>query len=934
MDTKASGLTIFIALGKTALGIIEPPGHPAARFDRHGAIGAPGRCLQLGIDPSAQTLSRGTQVAPDFPPLRWSNENELLALLWHELDAFMRTATRFDARKDNQQSSFNMDIVVAGGLSDSFFLQNFLKVTVTIGDLVHGHYDALTRVKGNPQNASVVLTPIAVSENLRCEERKTDILSMLVSTKRWHQALDLSQKLIPRFYIFDGFGRNAKIDPDDQIRMVADLIALLTDPQIKHTPEMRRLIGFSSYPEDFVSIISIATISFPLRRIAHYCCSHTLLTLFDTLLENPKQTDQAELQKIFALIKTTLGPSALEDKFADAGAGFNLSEMIARAIPTLHDYDPDTEVVGNACRHSSPTQEDRANGAEATPADRLRSQKTFFPLIHRKDSPEVLARFFNAHWERYPARKLAPADHSTVTEQFSAYHQAIDSCGIDLQETIEKIIREGVDRSLTLHAGRRRIAVTLDYLKNNLLMDVKRTLRNWEHNPSFMDLPDPPDMGVFRKHAQRFRKTMLSKPQFQVLLTWLPAYFILYTFALYPLLPIAAGMLGVVPDGQGILSTLFTYPTKILTAMGLSVLLVQAPILFKAIALLQRLRLTIKSDFPYIAQFEACRQKLGPGDLITNRYQKRLSRQIDKLEKKIAKTARKRGLLPRCIEEAQVATRRYWQARLKLSKYMWIRYLLLKAKDIIEDEIEKLNTLRSGISDRRAAILDGLRRSGDAPASPQQCTVIPNSTPFHRYFFHNDILPAFARSQRAVQEDGLISTYFIERYGLLKSWRHNPLTERDDILFGMAQSLYPVFERGLFTIPQYEALVQDQMDAFMKTLEERLSAGDQFRFFASLEENAIVCDSGIFIFCHRSATHLVKAAIERASLDGARLLAASSNPNQVTTLRILKDVSVASLMRYFERQISDPEIQPNDGAHPTDIWQSRRAGKTMEALNA
>ena len=932
MDVQAAGITIFIAVGKTAMKVID--NYFEAEVCLHAGVSHwdHTRNIMIAMNHADKEMILSGTYPGSSRRIDMKSADEMPNILWHELDCFLKKAASVVTSGGNLMPGFHMDVVVAGNVDDTFFLENFLNIAVTVEELVHDRYNALVSVKGGLENASFILLPVAFSENLHAEKYRKEILSMIVGAERWEARLETTRKCIPRFFIFDGFTRNGKIGFDDQIAMVSNLIVLLTDAGIRNTEEMKRLFGFPVFPEGFLSILSIATASFPTHQLSDYCCSVSLLKFFDGLLENPRGTNDKEMNALFEEAATLLTPAFLEQTFTDAGSGFDLVATLAQVIPTFAHY------------HNDPTEKSRDFWEKTLPASkeeklieepevsRLRIQETYLPRISWKDTPEDLADFFNASWQEYPVNELTRTSNTGAAELFDAYHEAIDACGMTLQERVESSLRGSIDVSLSLNAGGRRLGATLEYLKDDLLVRIKKTIRDWEEKTGFLSLPDVPNMDTFISYARRFRNTIWNRAAYKSLLIWLPMLSFLFFLAFTHLIPIGAAFVTQDPLDVSLFVRIFRPPLSVPVSFGLSLLLVLLPLLFYNLRIGSRLRRYMQSEYPYQTMLSRKERELSQGRESAH-WLGRLRVEVEKLKKKIPKMMKRRGILARRIAEGQRDGRIYWQSRLKLTTYIWIKRILFMAKDIIEEEIDRLDRLRMTITNHRSIIIDNLRNAGYTPENPDKCTMIPPSTPFSMMLLGNDALRSFAERQRSIREDAALMSHFIVHFGLFKNWRSHSLLDRLDLLFSMAGSLYPAFSAGLFTVNDQTGRIKVQVNDFFADLDDRLSGGDQFRFFASLQENETIYDSGFFIFCHSSATHLVKDAMRSHAIGAERLVNTSFSKNRSTAIRILKDLSTDVLLGYFGYQSEDISDQRAESADE-DIWNRLRRRPRMEIRDA
>lgn len=950
MDIQTNHLTIYLALGSTAARAIGDF-RETQRCLGPEVHGRPrDRVLMIGLEKSndgkvqSSTMTFPSETEGGIAGLQ---EERIPTHIWDAADNFLKTASRVTTDAMDSSTTFSLDVVIAGEIGDRFFLDNFLKTAVTVNELVFSRYEALGRIMGDTKNAAFFMIPIGLSENLQAEPQASEIISLLMATEEWHRQLDNTKgdpkgcrRCIPRFNIFDGFVKNGRIPFDDQTDMISDFLSLVTDDGIRSSTELRSLFGFSPSPDDFISVFSTATISFPVNLIEQYCCSHTLISFCDTLLGSPMGESKKEMDTLFQNVLSLLDTTYLEQRFDDAESGMDLLALIAESVPEFYSYEADPGEKSRTFWERTLPKTGEDLSIERKKKSHLHLQETYLPAIGWDDPPETLSDFFSRKWQQYPVDKLTRSDPGSVSTKFSSYHETIDVCGIRLYEKVDRDIHQAVDESLEKNAGHKRLGITIEYLKNDLLKEIKERLHRWEKeklnqmgkDETFLGLPDVPVMDAFVDHARRFRSMIWNRPPAKVLLIWLPLFVFFFFMAFYNLFHLAAAFLGGSVSRLASLTYLLKPPYDIPVSIAISFMLFALPGFIYHLAVSLNLKGQLRSEYPYRAKLVG-NEKILKGFARENEESYRLRRKIRRLEKKIEKMRRRRGILARLLADGQRAVRLYWQARLRLASFIWVRRIMRRAIAVVEDEIAKLDILRLKIEKHRIQVIDRLRELGDTPEDPEQCKVVKPSRPFHAYLLGNDILPDLTVNQRGIRDSMAIASYFIEKYHIHKNWRRHPLFEHMDQMDKMAHKLYSIFDEGMFGLHDYDDKIGMQIDAFFSTLEERLSAGDQLRFFASLEKNKVIQDSGIHIFCHGTAARFVKPAMARHSLSRSFLSMEAKNPNRITVVRVLKDIHIESLMRYMDC-VYDPGKQGEGKEEQIeDVWSEHRprVGKRVGA---
>lgn len=944
MEVQAAGIVIVIAVGKTAMTMIDQ----YLESDIGPSLSAAGedskRTILIGVnDADGKIMINGPerfQGTFSFDP---ASPDQLTGFLWGVLDSFLKDASRLVSSDSVLMTDFHLDIVIAGAAHDpsgdktnnTFFLDHFLKIAVTVEELVHSRYEALVSFKGAPENAAFIIMPVLLSENLFAESNRKEILSMIGSTYQWQEDISAfltHRRCIPRFYVFDGVARNGIISFKDQTMMLTHLLSLLTDSGIRRSRQLKDLLGFSAYPEDFLSIMNITAAVFPVKQLSDYCGGVSLLGVFDALLDNPEDINDAELQAVFQETEQLLNPVTLERLFTDAGSGFDLVATLSQTTPTFHSYRQFIKKNDRSFWENTLPESEEEKLLETTGVSRLRLQETYLPEITWRDAPEEMQDFFNDDWEQYPANELTKSTKTRAAERFDMYHETINACGLTLQEKIRLNLQSDVDKSLSISSGEGRIGATLDYLKNDLLPRVKQHKEQWEANKGFLSLPDMPDMSKFGSNARIFRQNIWNRAAYKVLLFWMPVLLFMFFLSFYHLMPVLASFIQRDAMDMSLSVRLLKPPLRVPVSIILSILLVGIPMLIYNYLVGVRLRRFSRSEYPFKVLLAKKESLMSQGNY-TARTMAGLQRSIEKLTRKIAKFMKNRGVLARNIAEAQREQRIYWQARLKLITYVWIKRILFMAQDIIEDEIERLHKLRTTLGKHQTEVVGSLRNAGCTVENMEKCTMIQPSTPFIKILIDNEQLSGFADTQCAIQKGGSFLNHFIEQFGLLSQWRNHSLLHDLKLLYPMAVSVYPALSKGMFTLNDHSGRIRVQLEEFFATLDDRHSGGEQFRFFASIEKNKTIYDTGYHVFCHPSATQVVRDAMLAQALRTECLANTASNRNRVTVIRILKDLHLDTLINYFGYRLKASST-PEKMTPVEDIWDKFRKSSPMEVRDA
>jgi len=861
-----------------------------------------------------------------------------------------------DAR---EEESFNVfvDLWVVGSLEEDFYRRSLFPLAVAIREIVTKLFEALFQIHGPLYNAAFHLMPIGTSTNLRGlkADDKREVVELICRLDRWNHEEPVSPAchgsmavtrypVIPRFYLLDGFTSTSMLRVSDQRRCIKNLLLMALCSGLRHREGFRNFFRFRDGGEDFLTVVTLATLEFPITLFRNYCVNHAIVSLVDYLLEEaPDPGDMWEMERRFEPIQDQSNVEKLQPQFLETSMGDTILDQIDEETPDFVHYYPEERTDLEVWKERIPAPQSIRLPKAEQQANPLREQGTFLPVLRRREDPETMAEFFDLRWLEHPEKNLACLPPSEVPRRYHAMIKDVNARGYHMAQDLVEDLGGAVDETLQAPGMKERVNRLARYLDNALCMPWAK-LRKQQKEKLYSSLPPPPDTIRFQYFAGILRKKIWARPSIPILLFWVPVLIGLALVTLQHVLPnpgkwavgVIPGMESFYPDDPLKYDPLREMvPTLIQLFLG-ALLLVTIPITATSEKVFRHLRRLTRSPLPHLAALRSMMQRsaekgeeLEEERAAESEVRKAEAKKTGELEKLAKKDRERMGLLGRELEELRDAFRIYWQARIQLSSDLWIyRVLSVLEKGVLE-EIQRLQSFSAWLAHLRLAAIDQLRKLGDPKVETVDITAIPKAypeeSPYHALFLDNRKLPDFYNAYRGFDDDVQAVETLLRDYDLLGDWRTGGRLRDLMDLRAACESLFPALSKGPFTLTRYQERLAEQVRAFFDTLEGRLSGGKHFRYYASMEANAVVEDTGVVIIAPPDAMFLVRQAAKEASLDRLRIIGESKDPHRIYAFRMVRDVEVGTLARYLDIELTPPSKDPKDPSlEATDPWNSIR----------
>jgi hypothetical protein len=977
METSPRVLTFLVGLGVEGLEIVTH-----LRRELHFDPVARGVCEKdfavLAVIPEDRPSS-SEENPSDFPgiyetlrvrgPLPFGESREdstdqaLMSQFLSDLNERIQSLLRLLLLPSAEQSeggavNLYMDIWVVGSLDESFYRRSLFPVCVAIREVVNRRFQALFRVSGPLYNASFHLMPVGTSSNLRelGREEQREVVELIFRLDRWnwgsidHDQPDQAQEsapqpMIPRFYLLDGFTTSSMVDLLDQRRCVKNLLMMVLCTGLRHRGLLVKYFQFQAGREDILTVVTLAALEFPISLFRNYCVNHAIISLVDYFMnEQGGEEDPWELDKQFLPLLERSKVSELQTMFLETQQGENILEQIDRETPDFVYYHEEDSEQPDDWKSRTPQSQSVRLPEEKEKTNPLGEQGTYLPAVRRWEDPEDMADFFDQGWLDQVKEKLSCSRPSDIPRRYHDSIQDVGERGHFLAKTLVEDMRRATDSILGESGLQGRLPRVSRYLRSNLFGSWANHRQEMEERLQY-HLPTPPETERFQFFASLLRRKIWARPPVQNLLFWTPLLIGLALIVLWPVLPSPKQWaLGIIPGleffytddplSQNAARELLPSIAQVLLAASMLVIL---PTFLFTASVSNWIRWITRSPFPHLAKMRrSIRQteERDDGSEDTDSERDVLERKsVEKLERLAERDQKKMGLLGREIEELRDAFRIYWQARLQMSADLWSHRVLFALERGVLSELKNLQGLSNWLAEVRMIAIDRLRKGGDdSPESvnPESSPrAYPPETAYQAFLLENRLLPDFYAAYRIFDHHSQALETLIAEQNLFRSWRSGGKMQDVGALEAACESLFPVLSRGnMFVLSRYQDRIHQQVQDFLATLDGRLQGGRHFSYYASIEANAFVEDSGVIIVAPPDAMPIVRKAAKQANLDQLRIVGDSQDPHRIYGFRMIRDLDVNTLARYLGLMIVEEDREGHDTEGKIeDPWSTLRSGK-------
>lgn len=759
--------------------------------------------------------------------------------------------------------TYYLDVFVCGAWRDEEFRRLLPLVLPFVERLAHERYASVFNPGEDTRNARLLLHPVALSVNMPRESSRSQIARLLANIDQWHTGLaGIGRAVIPRFFIYDGFTNNIQLNDAEIVGITANFVGLCTRGGVRADRDFRQLLNFSSYGEDFFCVMNLATIYFPREHFQQRALDlivgefHALLTAKPDL----RVSVGADLQE---------GPTGLDPLVRDDILG---SPLLRHGVGA-DDYRK--SILERMLRYrqtidaNSPALEDGLT--------RIFAQGDTFPADPQAYPPETLERFFDRRWLHHlldscyppPGRDVAAAYTERATRLRRLWNRDLKRIMDRLEHELGDLLGAGQCNfslnsfSAALH--RAHDASVLPARRSLMEAAVRLPQRRWRFTAT-------------RDIWARLRSQIWNYIPLHAIKYWLPFLAALSALPLLAAFRFGLTFLDSDTEGARLLHRLdahpFLLPALMLASLGISLPILGVVYLFKR-RRLKRYLDTTPSDLPedYAAVTDDDAPELvGRGDFD--------------------------GLLPSVGSVMARKTGMWWYKQEALGALGLVQGMLRLVSLRVTRLRETAETVLRLVDEQKAA------------AARMETARLTHNLYFSDYLLNPDLADAFGNQvnnslscrisaqniAQRLHRDGLDA--FLLRVADAERVRAEAAME------------VPFFEHGnIFALPDFERHVAVSLRIFLCGLADRLSHGQIFHFLASQEQDKLIEDTQILLVCPAEALGLLQH-LERENRFGYKTIL-SRDRDHIWGLRIIRDVSIQSVLRYMHPELSAAEIERN-----------------------
>ena len=868
----------------------------------------------------------------------------MMDVLLPELEALLTTHT------DASNTHVHLDIWVPGSIDDAYYRSALFPIVVALKHVALSRFEALFRTLGPMLNANFQVMPIAISANLKAlgTGERHELVELLGTLERYNDEAyrrqgeraaggALVQPSMPRLYLIDGFSGSAKLSGPDQIRLVTNLLLLAHRTGLRQRGELRDLFRFNPGERDLLTIVTLATLEFPVTLYRNYCVLRATQGLLEHVIAEPSEEDEHAviLEHVLAPVLDGGNLERLRRRFRRNDLNEAYVDLVEQNLPDFVEYVPSTDEPSAVWEDRLPPARTLMLPEKREEANPLFDQTTFLPLIQRRHQPDELAGFFGERWLEHPQDHLACGPPTPIPALYSRFLKEMNGKGYQTMQEMVTRFGEGLDRFLATPSPPSLVPSTVRYLERLLLSRFESDRR--EVGESLRDLlPGSPRGDRFREFAGILRDRIWKRLSLWYMLLWAPVLALVMFFVLQHLVPEIDWLAETFP----FLETYYTDDPlradpvrrripQVVLAGTISLLFVLTTMLLSNESAFRSMRRLLRSPMPYLAQLRRLQRQVeveqdeDEFDDDAMREERRFGRETSSLARKARKATKKLGLLHHEVEQMRNEYRLYWQARLQLCADVWVFRVLTALRDAIDENLGHLRTLHSVLREHQLAVEDRLKQLGvsDPRAPGRDGPLYPEEAPYHTLLLDRASVDLFYSQYRNFGTEREAAQILLHEGRLLEDWRiESGALHSLGGLLRSAEVLFPALTTGPFNLSLFQERIDEQLQTFLNTLEGRLSGGIHFAMFASTDKEAdrFIEDTGVLIVTPPSAHQQVEVAARRARLSHVRILGGSEDPNRIYALRMFRDISVQTLAHFLGLELRGSTLPEEEDTMDVD----------------
>lgn len=770
--------------------------------------------------------------------------------------------------KEDAARALQFDIWLTGSLAEPFFREHVATVAAVLTALAATRFASVFH--GDGINRIPSLIPAAVCPNPRSltEDERSSIVEVLQQLERLSVAPPERAPwvpIIPRFLLMENTGEQGMISQEAQISSLQDLIRAGVGSGLRQAPAFRNLLGFSAGREDFLSIITLASLKIPMESVRDFCVGRLLTEVCDALLGS---SSLSELQPEDENLPPLVTAEALQDRYLHADGQHALQtcdENLPRFAPWTYPVPQDTPsppvFLPEKKRSRNPLTEQRA----------------YLPALSGTEEPEVLEGYFDGAWAGFPGQIF----QRTEREVFLPFcHRRAG----ELRKMVDDVSEKSLEPLLS-HFEKS--------IEHTPLLSLSRSWHERIHGAMVRErgkarldqaLGRPWDFRAFHKLLDTLRLAIACQmPRSGILLATLTL-----AIALVP------AFLGLLPDPGRWATRLVPFLKRFYVSSGLDpseriAAGVPAAVLAVTLALAvaawfawsrrsaqaAHLRDLTRSPQPWLAQLEGDEGESFVREQAPTRRAGRF------LWKKAHEAIAEPGPISVALEQERAAFHEYWRSRcLLMARHEVSRTLAAIATPVArcDQELEGLVAWLSALRTRMQ------RRAEHAlahhPGGWPSAQMLPGLLDFH---FHSHNAHEFA-------------TRFWADCRPRENWRNPAALESSAERW--ATQCFPFLTEGFQGLSGLEPDLSEALASFLDGLPARLAGGRYVRHRAYLDPDKQIEQTDVILIVPQALASRIHRML--AGDLGVQVLPSSREKSCMTGLRHVRDVSLGTFAAVLE----------------------------------
>lgn len=747
--------------------------------------------------------------------------------------------------------TYYLDVFVCGAWKDEDFRYHLPLILPFLERTAHDRYSSIFTGWDDIRNSRFLVHPLGLSCNMPREDERDEIARLLGRIEAWHRRLqEEALAVIPRLFLYDGFTSSIQLDQEEIVDITANLMGLCTSAGVRTNSEIRRMLNFNAYSEDFFSVLNLATIHFPRKHFRDQISRAIARSFYELLLSERHQPEDLPAMVDFEDPRAPIHPT---DRTA--------SGYIERIHEDMHAYagsiDPDSPPLEPGIRT-------------------IHAAAETFPAVPQAYAPETLERFFDRSWLLHLIGSCYPRPGSGVAGIFQEDVEQMRERWIERLTAVDRQVDEKLGTILGSGSG-----------ANFSLRGFCAALNqcDWEAVPAGQEgeraLPGRRwRFSALRDVWVRMRRELWNFVPGYALTTWIPAFAVFLAIPLLAVFRYGRSLVDPSTVGARMLADLDASPFLLPVLMALGALLV-LPVW------------TLR----YFVKRTRLKRFLNPG--LTGAAAERLSVESEDVIQDetpaLLDTDPSTGIVPAAGTLMAFKTGLWWHG-----------HGVLGARGLVRGLVRVVGIKVRAVREDAERVLDRVEQIAGTPS------LFETPRPRQSLYFHDYLL----NPEHATRFGEKIS----RNLSIKLSARSVATRLRDEgidvflqaaadprEIFRIAETEVPFFESGsVFRVPAFEDAVRTSLGRFLRVLPDRLSHGQIFHFLAAEEEDRLIENTSIVLIHPEEALAEIQLLLRDG--DGVKTIQSKAK-DHIWALRMVRDVSVRSVMRYLHFDKDEQEIE-------------------------